>query len=264
VLREALARKVQALDHLEELDRAKSDFVSMVSHELRTPVTSVIGYVELLRDGSYGDVSPAQVRALDVVARNAASLDFLISDLMMRSKLDTGSLGTLDEKSPVDVAAVLANVVDAMQPLMARRGQQCSLNVDEDCCLVLGDERRLEHVVSNLLTNAIKFTPEGGSIRVDVANRGSDVVVAIQDSGVGIPQEELPRVFSRFYRGRDAAKVPGSGLGLSIVRAIVQQHGGEVSIASEVDAGTTVKVLLPGIDEPRVPHATASCEARQA
>jgi PAS domain S-box-containing protein len=262
-LREALARKIQALDHLEELDRAKSDFVSMVSHELRTPVTSVIGYVELLLDGSYGRLNPAQGRALEVVARNAASLNFLISDLMMRAKLDTGSLATLDETSRVDVAAVVAHVIDAMEPLMARRRLECTLNIDEDCGAVLGNERRLEHAVSNLLTNANKFTPEGGAVRVDVATRGLDVIVAVHDTGVGIPKEELPRVFSRFYRGRDAAKVAGTGLGLSIVRAIVQQHGGEVSIKSEVGAGTTVTLALPAIDESRPPAATASCEVRQ-
>jgi len=249
-LREALAGKIEALDRLEEIDRQKSDFVSMVSHELRSPVTSIIGYLELLGDGSYGQLAPAQADALGVVARNAARLEQLISDLMTMSRLETGRHAHL-QRAPVDIAKVLREVTSSMQPIMKRRSQPLTLDVADNVGAVSGDERQLEHVVTNLLTNASKFTPEGGTIGVHLRRDGDRIVVAVNDTGMGIPREELSNVFKRFYRGRgDAvANVPGTGLGLSIVQGIVRQHGGNVAIESEVGVGTTVTLVFPADEQ---------------
>jgi signal transduction histidine kinase len=114
----------------------------------------------------------------------------------------------------------------------------------------MGDERQLEHVVTNLLTNASKFTPEGAALDVNVRRRDDQVAITVRDNGIGIAPEDLPKVFSRFFRGgrEDVAKVPGTGLGLSIVRGIVKQHGGDVTIESELGRGTTVTVVLPSSD----------------
>jgi PAS domain S-box-containing protein len=244
-LREALANKIESLDRLEELDRQKSDFVSMISHELRSPVTSIIGYLELLRDGEYGELPTAQAEALGVVARNAARLEQLIADLMTMSRLETGSRAQL-QTAPVDVAKVVENVTSSMQPVLAQRGQPLTVNAVENVGTVSGDERQIEHVVTNLLTNASKFTREGGAIAVDLRRDGDRIVIAVRDAGIGIPREELAKVFKRFYRGGgEVTNIPGTGLGLSIVQAIVRKHGGEVSIESEVGVGTTVTLVFP-------------------
>ena len=262
-LREALARNVEALDHLEAIDRQKSDFVSMVSHELRSPVTSIIGYLELLGDGSYGALTAPQVDALGVVARNAARLEQLIADLMTMSQLETGSHARL-QSVPVDIATVVRNVTTSMQPIMARRHQPFTLHVDDQLGTVAGDERQLEHVVTNLLTNASKFTPEGGEIEVRLRQSRDQILIAVSDTGIGIPVEDLSKVFQRFYRGsgEDVASVPGTGLGLSIVRGIVTRHGGDVSIESEVGVGTTVTLALP-VDELSPPPARSQRRATE-
>jgi PAS domain S-box-containing protein len=248
-LKDALTHKVQALDHLEEVARAKSDFVSMVSHELRSPVTSIIGYLELLADGSYGPLAPTQSETLGIVARNASRLEQLIADLLTLSRLETGSHAEL-HKAEVDIAAVVKDVAMSMRPIMAGRRQPFTLDIDDNIGWVMGDERQLEHVVTNLLTNASKFTPEGAALDVNVRRRDDQVAITVRDNGIGIAPEDLPKVFSRFFRGgrEDVAKVPGTGLGLSIVRGIVKQHGGDVTIESELGRGTTVTVVLPSSD----------------
>jgi hypothetical protein len=249
-LKEALDHKVQALDHLEEVARAKSDFVSMVSHELRSPVTSIIGYLELLADGSYGPLAPAQGETLGIVARNASRLERLIADLLTLSRLETGSKAEL-HKVEVDIATVVRDVATSMHPIMDGRRQPFTLHIDDSIGSVMGDERQLEHVVTNLLTNASKFTPEGAALDVSVRRLDGEIAIAVRDNGIGIAPEDLPKVFSRFFRGGgdNVAKVPGTGLGLSIVRGIVKQHGGDVTIESEVGRGTTVTVVLPSNDQ---------------
>jgi PAS domain S-box-containing protein len=249
-LRDALARKVEALDRLEEIDRAKSDFVSMVSHELRSPITSIIGYLELLRDGSYGELAADQVDALDIVDRNATRLLHLVSDLLTLSKLER-SAESPPERVVVDVAATVTHVTESMRPITTKRRLRLAIDVDEDVPPVFGEERHIEQVATNLLTNAVKFTPDGGSIDVAVKRREGRVVFSVTDTGAGIPPEELNKVFMRFYRGQreEVANVQGTGLGLSIVRAIVMEHNGDVSIQSELGAGTTVTVELPALDD---------------
>jgi signal transduction histidine kinase len=185
-------------------------------------------------------------------------LEQLIADLLTVSSLETGSDAVL-EKAPVNVAAVAEGVTISMLPITSGRSQRLTVNVDEASAVVLGDVRQLEHVMTNLLTNASKFTPAGGEITVDVRQADDHVAIAVRDTGIGIPPEELSKVFSRFYRGSDplVAQVPGTGLGLSIVHGIVRHHGGKVSIESEVGVGTTVEVALPpGLPSPF--HAMAS------
>lgn len=251
-LREALERKIEAIDRLEEIDRAKSTFVSMVTHELRSPVTSIIGYLELLADGSYGELDEGQRKVLDTVIRNAARLEQLIADLLMLSRIETGMHAEL-EKRDVDMRPLLEHVAASMVPIAARRRQQFVVNIAPEIGIVAGDERQLEHIVTNLLTNALKFTPEAGTIELRADRSNKAVVITVRDTGVGIPEEDQAKVFLRFYRGRGeaATSAPGSGLGLAIVRAIVTNHGGRVSLESQLGVGTTVTVALPCVDTPR-------------
>jgi PAS domain S-box-containing protein len=247
--REAYARKTEALDRLAELDRSKSDFVSMVSHELRTPVTSILGYLELLEDGDFGELEPRQRDALLVVQQSASRLEHLIADLMSLRQFETHAPIPQFEDH-VDIGELVRSVTTTMVPIIARRHHNLVLDIDEHAGVVLGDERQLEHVVSNLLTNALKFTPDQGEIVVRVRCRDGEVLISVRDTGVGIPAQDLSKVFKRFYRGGsdDVAKVPGTGLGLSIVKGIVKQHDGRVSLESQVGVGTTVSVVLPRLE----------------
>jgi PAS domain S-box-containing protein len=245
---EAFDRNAEALVHLEDLNRAKAQFVSMVSHELRTPTTSVLGYTELIADGDLGPVTPEQRHALDAIQRNSLRLEQLLADLMEAARLELPRLN--GNREHVDISEVVRHAATTMLPVVARRNQTMQIAVDPDAGIVLGDERRLEHVVSNLLTNAVKFTPEGGSIVIRAIREGSEAIISVQDSGIGIPEEEHTKVFERFYRSerKESAKVPGSGLGLSIVKAIAQNHGGDVTLASAVGEGTTISIRLPRVD----------------
>jgi signal transduction histidine kinase len=156
------------------------------------------------------------------------------------------------------MSVVIGSVSTSMRPIIAGRRQQFSLDLDSNLGTVMGDERQLEHVVMNLLTNASKFTPEGGEISVDARRLGDEVVISVRDSGIGIAADDLPRVFSRFYRGSGrAAEIPGTGLGLAIVQGIVTQHGGSVSIESEVGVGTTVTLVLAAAEN-SAPSSTKS------
>jgi PAS domain S-box-containing protein len=245
---EAFDRNAEALEHLEDLNRAKTQFVSMVSHELRTPTTSVLGYTELIADGELGPITPEQRHALDAIQRNSMRLEQLLADLMEAARLELPQLN--GHREHVDISEVVRHAATTMLPVVARRSQSMEIDVDPNAGIVLGDERRLEHVVSNLLTNAVKFTPEGGSIVVRAIRQGSEAIITVQDSGIGIPEEEHAKVFERFYRSerKESAKVPGSGLGLSIVKAIAKNHGGDVTLASAVGEGTTISIRLPRVE----------------
>jgi signal transduction histidine kinase len=245
---EAFDRNAEALAHLEDLNRAKTQFVSMVSHELRTPTTSVLGYTELIADGELGPITPEQRHALDAIQRNSLRLEQLLADLMEAARLELPQFSS--HQDHVDISEVVRHAATTMLPIVARRSQSMEIDVNPEAGIVLGDERRLEHVVSNLLTNAVKFTPDGGSIVVRAAREGSEAVITVQDSGIGIPEEEHAKVFERFYRSerKESAKVPGTGLGLSIVKSIAKNHGGDVTLASAVGEGTTISIRLPRLE----------------
>ena len=239
----------QVMARLRELDQAKTDFVATVNHELRTPLTSITGYLDLILDGS-GPALPAEVQQmLGIVGRNANRLNQLISDLLTLSRSDARESAL--EVAEIDLAELLAEVAASIAPTADAAGVSLQISgggplpVDGDC-------DQLEQVFTNLVSNAVKFTPAGGSVRIrteTAANEltGPRVLVHVTDTGIGIPAEDLPKLFQRFFRASNAtsAAIPGTGLGLAIVQDIVHQHGGELSVRSEVGAGTSFTVQLP-------------------
>ena len=245
VLARLYRQQEELVDQLRELDRVKTDFLSTVSHELRTPLTSISGYLELIRDGDAGEVAPGVDAMLAVVERNTARLRTLIEDLLTLSRIESGAfrVGTGD----VDVAELVDAVVTALAPAAAGGG----LVLEAETCgapvPVAGDAVQLERVLLNLVSNAVKFTPAGGSVRVRAAVVGEEVVVEVVDTGMGVPQAEQDGLFARFFRASNAtaAAIPGTGLGLTIVRSIVEHHGGSLSVVSAEGEGTTVTVRLP-------------------
>ena len=245
VLVSAAVRDVSERKRLEEeSNRVRDELVATVSHELRTPLTSIIGYVELMMDLDEDALGLTARRMLEVIERNASRELRLVNDLLDLSSLDGGiSPGSLRE---IGIGGVVRTSVEGARLLA--QGKQISLEAAvEDGLLVRADPQRMGQVLDNLLTNAIKFTPEGGATRVEAGRDGDQVWCEVTDTGVGIPAHEVPKVFERLFRSAGAVRdqVPGAGLGLTIARAIVESHGGTIEARSEVGVGTTVRVTLP-------------------
>ena len=244
---ESLEAERQAVERLREVDHVKDAFVSSVSHELRTPITSILGYVEMLEDGAYGELAPEQLDAVHRVATNSTRLLSLIDDLLTLSRIQDGGLGMVDRL--VDLRNVVAAGCAVVAPSLERGVVVLEVDLPDEPIPFLGDRDMLERVVINLVSNAVKFTPEGGRVDVSLATVGADVVLTVADTGIGIPLQEQERLFSRFFRSTLAQEraIPGSGLGLSIAHAIVEQHHGSVELESAPGVGTTFRVKLPAI-----------------
>lgn len=239
----------EVLSRLRELDRAKTDFVATVNHELRTPLTSITGYIELIQDGSGGDLPPEVSQMLEIVGRNANRLNQLISDLLTISRSDAQTTLAAEK---IDLGGLLQTVVSALAPAAAANRISLTLAPAGDPLLVDGDLAQLEQVFTNLLANSVKFTRPGGTVEIlpdhiRTEGEGPQIQVRVVDNGIGIPESDLPKLFRRFFRASNAAAaaIPGTGLGLAIVQDIVLQHGGELTIDSAESRGTTVTVTLP-------------------
>jgi signal transduction histidine kinase/HAMP domain-containing protein len=226
-----------------EAERAKDEFFALVSHELRTPLTAILGYVELML-GEDGNSPADQRRHLEIVERNARRLMRLVGDLLFAAQVETGTL--LFDPGEVDLAQLVRDAVALARPQAetAQIALEARVAELEPC---IGDRDRLAQVLDNLISNALKFTPAGGRITVGLEARDGRARLTVTDTGIGIPPDELPRLFDRFFRASNATAraVPGAGLGLTIVRAIVEGHGGTVRIDRTSEQGTTFAVLLP-------------------
>jgi signal transduction histidine kinase len=247
------------------LDRQREQFLALVSHEMRTPLTSIISFSELIR-GEADGLTPDGRRYLDIIERNADRLLRLVSDLLMLTRIESGALPL--DLAPVDVPRLVADSVVTATTVAAKQDITIHLDAGEGPMLT-GDHRRLMQVLDNLIGNAVKFSHPGGLVRVTArwsyresrsssgsssgdeghkgAADGGTWRIAVSDSGIGIPPGETERLFERFERGSNAraAGLPGSGLGLSIVKVITEMHGGHLRVHSVLGAGTTFSVFLP-------------------
>jgi two-component system sensor histidine kinase BaeS len=241
----AMAERVQDSIEFIRRDRDRSrDFLADVSHELRTPIAALRTFNELLTEGQVPDEATRH-EFLEQSGQQIERLDWLASNLLELSKLDSG-LVLLDLR-PDDLRAVVENAVQQAQPSADRKGVKLVVNLPSEPLRQRHDPQRMGQVLGNLLGNAIKFTPAGGTVEISVAPTDGGAEFRVADSGVGIDARELPYVFDRFYRGTSATepRATGSGLGLSIVRSIVEMHNGRVAITSTPGAGTQVSVILP-------------------
>ncbi|MBN1661641.1 MAG: GAF domain-containing protein [Anaerolineae bacterium] len=236
------ARAYQAL---EMADRAKSDFVRMVTHELRSPLAAVQSMLRLIQQGYVGPLTSRQEDMIQRSQRRIAFLLTLVGDLL---ELAAGKMERLrGERQPLVVNDVVQRVVDLMQARAAEKHLAFQVEVDEAPLPLVGVEEGIERVYMNLIGNAIKYTPDGGHVRVRVWGDGDQIHSVVSDSGIGIPEEALPLLFDEFYRAPNARAIEmeGTGLGLAIVKDVVEQHNGQVSVESVVGEGTTFSVLLP-------------------
>jgi PAS domain S-box-containing protein len=235
-----------AFDELRQLDRMKSELIQNISHELRTPLTFIKGYVELLRDGEMGELLAAQKSAIQIVANKADALSRLVDDII--SMLQAGREQV--NARVIALARLGREAVQAAQPSARAAGLGLMEEIDENLPAVMGDERRLAQVLDNLLQNAIKFSNPGGTITVRMRAEDDHVCTEVQDTGIGIPADQLSRIFDRFYQvdGTTTRRFGGTGLGLAIVKQIVEAHGGQVGVRSELDQGSLFYFTLPKTD----------------
>lgn len=232
------------------VDRMKSEFVALVSHELRTPLTSITGYLELVLGGEVGEVTEEQRAFLDIVRSNADRLKALINELLDVSRIESGKVEL--RRGPVDVARLIGDVASSLRPQIAKKQQSLRLELPEGLPVISADADRLVQVLTNLLSNAHKYTPEGGQITCAASIGPESVRIEVRDTGIGMTQGEQAQLFTRFFRARNRAtqEVSGTGLGLTIAKSLAEMHGGAIEVASIPGRGSTFSMVLP---LPRVP-----------
>ncbi len=241
------------ITELRHLEKIRKDFVANVSHELRTPLTSIKGYVEALLDGAKNDPD-ASAKFLDIILKQSDRLNLIITDLLELSKIESGRVSL--KKELFDLRTVVERTSAIMKPLADKNRHRLVMAIDPSLPPLEGDESRLVQVLTNLLDNAIKYTPPGGTITVSAAMarsvgnaepRTNAVEICIADTGIGIPEQDRPRVFERFYRVDKARsrELGGTGLGLAIVKHLVEGHGGQVWVEANQPHGSRFVVRLP-------------------
>jgi signal transduction histidine kinase len=246
-LKTSTDRLKDANEKLRELDRLKSEFISIVSHELRTPITSVKAFAELIL--MKPSLSPhKQTKFLEIIRGESERLARLINDILDLTKIETGKLQW--HMRQISLEEVVRHSVASIEPLAHEKGVSITVTVERNLPLLYGDSDRLIQVAVNILSNSVKFTPEGGSIHVDVHREQGPLevlAVSISDTGIGIPEKSLHAIFDKFQRAGDdlTIAVEGTGLGLAIARQIVQHHGGEICAMSRRGEGATFIFMLP-------------------
>jgi two-component system phosphate regulon sensor histidine kinase PhoR len=222
----------------------RKEFVANVSHELRTPLTFIKGYVELLRDGAHAEPEKA-ANFLSVIDKHVNQLTNLVDDLLEISKLE--SRAGLPRRVQLNGSETVRKLAELFAPALAKKNQTLTLKLPAELPPISGDPDYLERALSNLIDNAIKYTPANGTITISASASGDKVTIQVADTGIGIPASDLQRVFERFYRvdKSRSREMGGTGLGLAIVKHIAQAHGGSVDVSSEVGKGTTFSITLP-------------------
>jgi signal transduction histidine kinase len=246
-------REVQALTsafnslvkRVQSTQKSQRDFVANVSHELKTPLTSIQGFAQARLDDT-ADTPEARRQAAQIIYNEAGRMHRMALDLLDLARLEAGTADL--DMSAVDLGVLLRSIVEKFTPQAQRAGVSLQLTLSEPLSALTGDGDRLAQVFTNLVDNALKFTPAGGQVTLAARQAGAEMEISITDTGTGVAQEALPHLFDRFYqadRSRAGGEKHGAGLGLAIVQEILQAHGGRISVRSEVGHGTTFVIHLP-------------------
>jgi PAS domain S-box-containing protein len=246
------------ITHQVEVDRLKSEFVATVSHELRTPMTSIKGYVDVMLMGAAGELSDQQIGFLNIVKGNAERLNILVNDLLDVSRIEAGKVELSIQ--PLEIRAIIEGIVADQKRQAEEDGKAMAMTIDvaDNIPRISGDEERVRQILSNLVSNAYLYTPDGGQITISSYVQDEDVLIAVKDNGIGIPPEEQDRIFERFYRGENPLVLAssGTGLGLAIVMQLIQMHHGHLWFESSgiLGEGSAFYVTLPlnFINDPEV------------
>lgn len=235
----------KANEHLQELDRLKSEFVNAVSHELRTPLTSIMGYAEFLEDQIGGRLSADQHTFVYHIQDGTRRLQQLVDDLLDFARLEAGTFRLV--LRPADLNQIVRAVIDSLRPQVQRRSLELLADLPRESTVMEVDPGRIEQVLINLVNNAIKFTPAGGRISVGLRAQTGQIRLTVTDTGIGIPPDHLAKLFQKFYQVDPSStrRQGGAGLGLSIAKGLVEAHGGQIGVESEVGKGSTFWITLP-------------------
>jgi len=241
---------LQDISHLKELDKMKSEFIAMVTHELRAPIAAVEQQLNVILNKMAGEVTPKQEQLLSRAKERTKGLLALIKDLLDLSKIEAGKM--VQFKEPLALQEVIQRVVDLMRAEAENKKIDLQFSSLSQLSLIHADRNSMEGIFTNLVSNGIKYTPEGGKVWITLGEEEGFVKASVSDTGIGIKKEDLPRIFDKFYRVRSTAtrQIVGTGLGLSIVKSIVDAHLGSISVESEEGGGTIFTVLLPKESNP--------------
>jgi len=233
------------VSRFKELDQMKSDFVNMVSHELRSPLSSIRQQVSIITEGLVGEISEKQEKILNRVLQRIDGHLAMISNLLDLSRIEAGQI--VQQKERIVIPKIIEEVVELMSPEAEKKGLTFKVTLDSQIFPIHADYQSMETVLNNLVSNAIKYNREKGAVSITAQNSGDFVEIKVSDNGVGIEKENLPQIFDKFYRIRteQTRKVVGSGLGLPLVKDIVEAHLGTITVESKPEQGTTFTVLLP-------------------
>jgi signal transduction histidine kinase len=232
---------LEDITHLREIDRLKSEFITTASHELRTPLTSVQMGVYLLLEGALGELTEKQNEVLQACRQDCERLDKLMRDLLDLSRIEAGE--SQPQLATVSAEDLLTSAVEELRPQVEAKGLELGVNAAMDLPRVSVDRLQIERLISNLVINALRHTKRG-EIKISAEPRNSDLAISVSDTGTGIPAEYLPHIFDKFVQVPDAP-IGGAGLGLTIAKSIVEAHGGQISVQSQVGHGTTFTFTLP-------------------
>lgn len=238
----------RALAKLTELNQLKMNFISNISHELRTPLTHIKGYLDILSDLSLGPLTALQMDAIDVIQRSEERLEQLIDDLIQFSLAVRGELSL--RLLPLDIPHLLEAVINKIQKKANAKNHTLDVDSPDNLPKVLCDQEKINWVLVQLMDNAIKFTPDGGEIRLGIEHFGEEVELSISDTGIGIADDVIPEIFEPFHQldGSVTRRYSGTGLGLAMVQRILDAHGSSISVDSKPGVGTSIKFSLPIAD----------------
>jgi len=244
----SLARDLNKMSRqLKEIDQMKSDFLASVTHELKSPLTSLIMYIDLFLQGAAGTLNEKAKKFLKIMERNSNRLSRFIDDLLDMAKIERGKMEI--KKEPLEILPIVSETVELMKPQADEKDIEIAINIPDNLPLVFVDGDRTRQIITNLVSNSIKFTPEEGKISIKIQDDKEYLQVSISDTGIGIPPEQINRIFDKFEQVREVrerVKGPkGTGLGLAIVKSLVEAQGGKIWVESELDKGSTFYFTLP-------------------
>jgi signal transduction histidine kinase len=232
-------------EKLEKLNQIKNEFISIVSHELRTPITAIKGFVKVVLDGEAGNLNVQQKKFLKIADQSVDRLINLITELLDISRIESGKLRVRPEK--IDAYDLVLNVLKSISPAAFGKDLKIDMDVPEGLPLVLADSERLFQVFDNLIINSIKFTPSGGKITIFAKEQDDFILFGVKDTGIGISEKDIKKIFEKFYRVDTTFNkaIAGAGLGLSIIKSIIEIHGGQIWVESAPQKGSTFKFTIP-------------------
>jgi signal transduction histidine kinase len=259
-----LSRSFRSMaQRLAELEKLKAEFIGIATHELKTPLNVIGGYAELIAEGVYGPVTEKHQEILGSIREQTRVLARMVNQLLDISRLEAG--GFRLEMEQIDISAMFEAIQRTFEPLARKKNIHFEIAVDSVPHLITGDGDRLrDQVIGNLLSNAFKFTPEGGHITVRAWSENGSLKVAVEDDGVGIPEDQLPYIFERWHQVGQEARTQGAGLGLNIAHDIIEAHGGSIHVESKAGHGATFCITLPVSPSPEKQPAPEEIETAAA